>query len=155
MIPSTISVMSSISAIRRSPSFVIGQPGRRQCARGGVARFVGAALAAAVISGCGGSAKYSESDIEYKLAALAGEDLTDTSIDRYAAALDRAERSCTEDRERLADFAYAGAGLAADAGVDTTTLELVDAMAAAVPADLAPVACQDVIASVLTLMTGG
>jgi hypothetical protein len=118
---------------------------------------MGVVLCAATIAGCsseGSTSSYSEDASEYQLASLAkGGPATDAEVRPFEIALDAAVPLCLEGRSLIGDMAFTGQGVASEQGVQTTTLELLKAIPEAVPAEIAPTACADVIAAIITLMS--
>jgi hypothetical protein len=89
---------------------------------------------------------------EGKLAALAGDGLTDAAARPYASALNAAEPVCTEGRSGIGDVVYAGQQAAERNGVETTTLELLRAIPGSVPVEMRPMGCAQIVAGLVALM---
>lgn len=106
------------------------------------------------LSACGGSsssARWTETDIEYRLTAVAGETPTDARVDIYATALAAAERTCPNTRAELSDIAVRGVSVAQGVGKTTTVLDLLRAIPRASSA--APgVDCSQIVAGIIALM---
>jgi hypothetical protein len=94
------------------------------------------------------SATWTDTDVEYRLAAIAGDTLTDSNIDRYAAALDNATAACPDSRSDVADFVVRGSQIADDMNINTSILELLQALPGAVVPN---VSCRDTVATILAL----
>jgi hypothetical protein len=106
------------------------------------------------LAGCSSGqpeSKWASDDIEYKLAAIAGDSLTDSSIDRYETALDRAADACPDSRSEVADFVVAGVMTADEVGVDTTILELLEAVPT-LASDLPIPSCDEVVVLIVSAM---
>ncbi len=107
-----------------------------------------AALGVLALSACNSeSRRYSEADVEYKLAVIAGGGGSDSDVDRYARALDAAEPACQESRTGIADVAVAGTKAADGQGIDATILELLGAIDESVPEAMRPTKCADIVAA--------
>jgi pyruvate/2-oxoglutarate dehydrogenase complex dihydrolipoamide acyltransferase (E2) component len=97
--------------------------------------------------------RWSKNDVEYQLASIqAGGTPDEALIESFAESLDRAETKCSERRRMIGDMAVKAAQIAADNGAETSPLEMIDAIYTAVPAELAPMACSEVLAGILVLM---
>jgi hypothetical protein len=94
------------------------------------------------------SAKWTSADLEYRLAAIAGDTLTDSNIDRYAAALNNATAACPDSKSDVADFVVRGSQIADDMNIETSILELLRALPRAADAS---VSCRDVVASIIAM----
>jgi hypothetical protein len=101
--------------------------------------------------------RYSEDDMEYKLAVIdAGGvvDFDDPSIDAYARALDAAEAKCTDKRSLLGDYAVRAQQMLAEEGVDVTVLEALQAIDQSIPDESPKLNCAEIMAAWMVLMTG-
>lgn len=111
-------------------------------------------LSLLVIS-CGGSevtpSKWTAADIEYKLAVVAGEIPTDIKVDSYAEALTRAEQTCPNTRQQLADIAVRGVQVAKDVGVKTSVLDILRALPS-VSSQSPGLDCAQLVAALIALM---
>ena len=98
---------------------------------------------------------YSEDDPEYQLAVLDADgfvDYDDPSIDAYARALDKAEGKCKDERRHIGDYAVRARQLLAEDGIEVTLLEVVRGIDLAVPAEIAPANCDEIVALLVVLM---
>lgn len=114
-------------------------------------------LAVCAIASCSSSSsspragKYSQADVEYKLAAIAGETLTESNVAKYDEALDADELACRETRERIGDMIVAGEEDLAAKGSSVSYLELLREVSASVPEAMRPTPCASIIAALVTL----
>lgn len=94
--------------------------------------------------------------MEHLLAAIDTDDARpdQETVDHYAAVLNRADAKCRQDRDLLGDMAARSWQLVRDAGGDATVLEMLEATHEAVPAELAPMDCAEVMAGVVAVMVG-
>jgi len=100
------------------------------------------------------TAEWSDEDIEYKLAVIERGGFvqySDKRIDEYASILNRANAKCKEGRTMIADMAVRSTQLLADDGIAATPYEMIEAIVAAVPNELAPMQCSEVLAAVMVL----
>ena len=100
------------------------------------------------------SASWDYRDAEYQLALLDDAPLTDAAIGRYAGALDVAGDACRQDRRALGDIAVATRRLVADAGMNISVLQVLQAIPGAVPPAVRPFDCTDLPAILSAAMTG-
>lgn len=113
--------------------------------------LITALIAASLVAACSSNtSKWTADDVEYKLVAIAGDTLSDTNIDRYAAALERAADACPENKDQVSDFVVRGRQIADDMNIDTSILELLQAVPSAA-GGLPRVSCRDVVATIVSL----
>jgi hypothetical protein len=117
--------------------------------------FFSAFILSLLLISCGGSEiaspQWTEADIEYKLAVVAGEIPTDTKVDIYAEALTRAEQTCPNTRRQLADMTVRGVQVAKDVGVKTSVLEILRALPT-VSSKSPGLDCSQLVAALIALM---
>jgi hypothetical protein len=101
---------------------------------------------------------WSDDDIEYQLAVIETGGYVspdDPLVDRFAAALDRAERKCDQDRRMIGDMSVRATELAEERGVATSPFEMITGLDEAVPDSAAPMDCAEVLSALLVMMTAG
>ena len=102
--------------------------------------------------------KWSEDDVEYKLAVIdegGFVDHDDKRIDDYANALNRAERKCKEDRTKIADMAVFTVQQLDERvpGHEENTLTMIRAANDSLKSLKGKTPCSDIFATLVVLMT--
>jgi hypothetical protein len=120
---------------------------------------VGEAAIIAVAAGCTSNASESagadtdDEDVAFQLATVAnGGYPSDSDVTAFREGLAAAESVCTQTRERIADMVVVGVDSAAEYGAHTTHLEMLRAIPTAVPAEMRPTDCAEMIALIVTMM---
>lgn len=74
-------------------------------------------------------------------------------VRRFTRALDRAERKCTQSRRMVSDMAVKGQEILVEGGrPDVRLIEIVEGIDRAVPAEMAPADCAEIIGAVVAMM---
>jgi hypothetical protein len=98
-----------------------------------------------------------EPTTEYQLAVIATGNAapSESEVAAFGDALDRAEPLCREDRGTIADMAVRGSQLAEENGFQAPILDLLLGISQAVPEEVAPMDCAEVLSSILVIMESG
>ncbi len=102
--------------------------------------------------------RWTKDDVEYQLTVIekgGAVDYDDERIDEYASLLDSAEPKCEEDREMIADMAVRSVQILEEENINVTPYKMIEEIVLAVPEDLEPMECSEVLSSVMVLMREG
>jgi flagellum-specific peptidoglycan hydrolase FlgJ len=95
--------------------------------------------------------------MEFKLAAIDTSDRNppDSTVAAYGAALDAAEPKCQQGRDEVGDMAVRATQLAEENGMQASVMDMLQGVNEAVPDDLAPMDCAEILSSILVIMQNG
>jgi hypothetical protein len=98
-----------------------------------------------------------EPSTEFQLAAIDTSDNNppDSTVAAYGSALDAAEGKCRQGRDEVADMAVRATQLADENGMQASVMDMLEGVSGAVPEDLAPMDCAEILSSILVLMQEG